>query len=135
MQKSFENNRLPAELAGRFMVKHMGAICRGGFHLATGYLHCSVGVGHKSNQDLLRAAAGVLRGLNGPWVMAADWQCTPEQLAATWWLKLVGGRIIAPEIETCKGRIIDYFVVSDSWAGAALCAKAVGMPCANLTSP
>ena len=126
MQESFENERLPQELAGRFTAKHMGAICKGGFHLATGYLHCSVGVQHKSNLDYLQAAAGVLNGLDGPWIMSADWQCTPEQLEATGWLKLVKGRIVAPKFDTCNGRTIDYFVVSESFAGAVVGAVVVG---------
>ena len=39
MSESFENKQLPAALKGRFMVKQVGAMCKGGVHLATGYLH------------------------------------------------------------------------------------------------
>ena len=62
----------------------------------------------------------VLKTLNGPWILAADFNATPEQLTETGWLKLVGGVIIAPERTTCKKRTIDFFVVSQDLAGSVV---------------
>ena len=74
MAESFEDSKLPASLRGRFSVKHLGAVCKGGIHFASGYLHCTVGLKHPANQEYLQAAAGVLRSLRGPWIFAADFQ-------------------------------------------------------------
>ena len=49
-------------------------MCRGGLHIASAYLHSSLGVKHKLNLDCLQAIAGVLTSLKGPWVLAADFQ-------------------------------------------------------------
>ena len=56
------------------------------------YLNSSLGIKHKRNLDMLQAIAGVLATFKAPWVLAADFQCTPEQLEATGWLKLVKGQ-------------------------------------------
>ena len=80
MDESFADEELPEELRGRFTVKRIGAVCKGGMHVASAYLHSSLGVKHKMNLDLLQAFAGVLSTLKGPWVLAADFQCTPAQL-------------------------------------------------------
>jgi hypothetical protein len=53
--------------------------------------------------------------LQGPWVLSADFNCTPKELAATGFLKLVNGHIVHPKNKTCtagKGRLLDFFVVS-----------------------
>ena len=60
LAESFEDARLPDELKGRFTLKHVGAMCKGGFHLASGYLRCTVGIKHKSNLDYMQAVVGVL---------------------------------------------------------------------------
>ena len=44
-------------------------------------------------------------------MVAGDWNCTPEELARTGWLELVGGCICAPRGPTCNGKVYDYFVV------------------------
>ena len=87
MSVSCEEADLPRTLQGRFMVKHIGAMCKGGFHLASGYLHSSLGIKHKKNLDWLQDASVVLKTLHGPWVLAADFNATPEQLTDTGWLK------------------------------------------------
>lgn len=61
----------------------------------------------------------------GPWILGGDWQCTPDELRITGWLKTVKGVIYAPEAPTCGDRVLDYFVVSEelaqSWAIVAAC--------------
>ena len=59
----------------------------------------------------------MLGTLKGPWVLAADFNCTPQQLEETGFLKLVNGRIVAPSWPTCKNRTIDFFVVSNCLVG------------------
>jgi hypothetical protein len=85
-----------------------------------------VGIQHKSNLDWLQAAAGVLSTLKGTWVLAADFNCTPQQLEETGWLRLVQGKIVAPQLATCHKRVIDFFVVSCNMADMVVGAVAVG---------
>ena len=118
--ESCEDDLLPDVLKARFTTKHVGAVCKGGFHLCSGYLHTGIGIQSKRNLDWLQAAAGVISTLSGPWILAADFNCTPQQLEATGWLKLVGGTIISPNHPTCKNRVIDFFVVSSNLAGMAV---------------
>ena len=66
LSESCEEQFLPKEALGRFTVKQMGAVCKGGIHLASAYLHVSIGVKHKKNLDLLQAMAAVLKTLAGP---------------------------------------------------------------------
>ena len=93
---------------------------QGGIHIASAYLHSSIGIKHKVNLDCLQAIAGVLSTLKGPWVMVADFQRTPAQLEATGWLRLAKGKVVAPMMATCLGRTIDFFVVSEDFGGATV---------------
>ena len=111
-----------------------GAIYMGGFHLCSGYLHTAVGIHHKLNLDWLQAAVGVLSTLKGPWILAADFNCSPQQLEETGWLKMVSGCIVGPLQPTCIDRVIDFFVVSNCMAGMVVGQSLSAMPCANLTS-
>ena len=43
MDESFADEELPEELRGRFTVKRIGAVCKGGMHVASAYLHISLG--------------------------------------------------------------------------------------------
>ena len=102
----------------------VGAICRGGVHFVTVYFHHSVGLKAKVNQDLLHALAAFLNFLEGPWIVSADFQGTPEQLTDTGWLELVKGAVIvAPGVPTCGKRVLDYFVVCRHLAHAAPVAR------------
>ena len=58
--------------------------------------------------------------------MAADFNCTPQQLEETGWLRLVQGKIVAPLLPTCKSRVIDFFVVSNNMSEMVVGAVAVG---------
>ena len=63
--------------------------------------------------DALQLIARVLRAVNGPWAVGGDWECAPDNLRGTRWLKLVCGVIVAPKSPTCRGRVIDFFVVAE----------------------
>jgi hypothetical protein len=81
------------ELGERFRMKQLGAVCRGGIDFGSCYLHSSIGIAAKKNLDLLHKIAGVLRQLAGPWILAGDFNGTPEELEATGFLKLAGGKL------------------------------------------
>ena len=98
----------------RWQFKRLSGICRGGFHLGSLYLHCSVGVTAKVNLDMLQEVAASLHCIEGPWALGGDFQCTPKDLAATGWLTLIGGVIACTELQTCGKNEIDFFVVSKS---------------------
>jgi len=118
--------RLYPEARARFDVKHIGGICRGGVHLATIYLHDSVGVDAKVNLDLLHAAAAALDRLSSPWVLMGDFNCTPDQLRQTGWLSLCNGTVVSPAAYTAGNRTIDFAVVSESLRHAVVGAVVLG---------
>ena len=66
------------------------------------------------NLDQLESVAYTLDGLRGPFVIGGDWNCTPEELNATRWLKRVSGVIVAPAAPTCNDSTYDFFVVHRS---------------------
>ena len=81
------------------------------------YLYSMIGKGGvqaKCNLDLLDSIAFTLSGLVGPWCLGGDWNCTPDQLRETGWLKKVKGVIHAPSTATCNGSTYDFFVVHES---------------------
>ena len=57
-----------------------------------------------------------LDNIMGPWVIGGDWNCEPDDLIQTGWVKRVGGVVIAPANPTCNGSTYDFFVVSKSIA-------------------
>ena len=64
-------------------------------------MHSAVGVTHRYNLDLLQAAAVVIKTLRG--LIAAGFNCTPAELEATGWPKLIGGKVIAPQLAIVSG--------------------------------
>ena len=128
MWESCKDIFFPDELEARFLVKHCGAVVKGGFHLATAYLHCNIGLKHKKNPDLMQGIAAVLRFLKGPWILTADFNATAKELEQSGWLKLVGGTVVAPSMSTCKGMVIDFFVVSNNLVGQWLGRRLWKMP-------
>ena len=120
MEDSCDESTFPSSCQGRFTVKKVGAICKGGFHLAIAYLHSSLGLSHPKNLTLLQDIACVLMTLKDPFVLTADFNGTEDDLRRTGFLKLVGGVIFAPKKATCKGRVIDFFVVSQDLAGSVV---------------
>lgn len=120
MRNSLDKELWPSEFRDRFSLKHVGAICRGGMHLGSCYLASTLaGITAPVNLNLLHLMAGILKVMVGPWAIGGDWNCTPEELAATGWLQVVGGTIVAPKHPTCGDRILDYFVVKCSLGHAA----------------
>ena len=105
------------ELSARVQVRWMGAMCRGGVHLISAYLWTAEGLS-KRNLDLLQALAEVVQAVDGPWILAADFNLRPELLEKSGWLKMVRGTAFCTEAPTCGEQIYDYFVVSEGLAPA-----------------
>ena len=97
---------------GRFIMRRVGAMMKGGVHVGSLYLKDMVGPTAKCNLGTLHFVTLALKGLRGPWCIGGDRNCTPAELEATGWLKLVGGVIVASPSATCNFRTIDFFVVS-----------------------
>ena len=81
------------------------------------YLRCSEGLS-EANQFILEEAKATLLIVRGPWIVAADWNISPATLAASGWLKLVGGVIFATTLPTCNDSTCNYFVVHHTIAHA-----------------
>lgn len=75
----------------RFGLRRIGAVCPGGLHAGSCYLTSAVGIAAPCNLRLLEAIAFALAQLEGPWLLAGDWNCSPQDLTDTGWLQLVGG--------------------------------------------
>ena len=127
-KNSFADEGGDLQLQARFQMKHFGAVCKGGIHFGSCYLHCNWDANRKFNLDLLEAIGARIGTLRGPWIIGGDWQCPPDDLRETGWLKTVKGTIYAPTAPTCGDRALDYFVVSEglAQAGAIVAACTVG---------
>ena len=112
-------------VAHRFLMKKVAAVCKGGFHLGSVYMHDRIGPASELNLKLLDDVAFVLRAISGPWILGGDWNCSPSALAATGFLQLVGGVIHAPTDSTCGGNTYDYFIVSRALSPAVHSVRAV----------
>ena len=69
------------------------------------------------NVDILGALVAFILALEGPWVLAADFNIEPSSLEDTGFLATVKGVIVAPPEPIChakaKGSMYDYFVVPE----------------------
>ena len=53
-------------------------------------------------------------------VLCGDWNLSPEVIAESGFLQMVGGTLFAPAHDTCNDSKYDYFVVSKSFAFAVV---------------
>ena len=88
----------------------LGAFCKGGLYCLSVYFWTSEGLSQR-NLDILHAIAQIIKQLHGPWLLAADFNFTPEEIVSSGWLQLVGGQIHAPSLPTCNRSIYVYFVL------------------------
>ncbi len=108
----------------RYIRRWVGAICKGGVHFGSVYCRTAEGL-TDLNLDILQDIAVDLASVRGPWVLGGDWNVTPEALAASGWLALVNGTVIAPPTPTCNGSVYDYFVVSAKFKQAVVGAAVI----------
>ena len=66
---------------------------------------------------MLQTLAQVISRLRGPWLLAGDFNITPQELVASGWLQLVSEMFCAPQAPTCGKKMYDFFVTSSSLAG------------------
>ena len=102
------NNKLiPDAIAHRVTIAWVSAIATGGFHLISIYLKDCVGM-NAENKMICEHVAAAVRCLDGPCVMAGDWNMQPDTLAKPGILGMVNGTIFAPGLETCNGKVYDF---------------------------
>ena len=84
------------------------------------FFRCTCGIREgltARNLDLLQTLAHVISRLRGPWLLAGDFNITPQELVASGWLQLVRGCCCAPQAPTCGKKMYDFFVTSSSLTG------------------
>ncbi len=101
------------EFAPRISMAWVGGMVPGGFVMFSVYLYPAEGVTPR-NQAVLDEVARLAALLRCPWIVAADWQMCPEDVASARWPALVGATQVAPGAVTCNNNTIDYFAVHDS---------------------
>ncbi len=88
---------------------------------------------------ILGAIAGYLKTLGLPFLLGGDWQCSPQELEATGFTRLLCASICEPgePTNTQAGSTLDYWVVSDGllsagWTAATVigCRFTPHVPCA-----
>jgi len=94
----------------RIKLAWVAGFLAGGLHIGSVYLKDGVGL-DDTNLELLQEIAGALKQLQGPWVLGGDWNVTPQILAQSKWLDMIGGMIVAPDAPTCHDSVYDFFVV------------------------
>ena len=99
----------------RFARLWVGALRKGGFYSASGYLRTGQGAS-AANILILASWAAALSTCDALWCLAADFSMTPQKLTNTGWLSKVDGIGIATILPTCNERVIDLFVVSKLFA-------------------
>jgi hypothetical protein len=110
---------IPHDMRHRLHLAWTGAVLKGGIFNLSVYLKDAEGLG-ETNMALLDAAAVCLNALDGPWIMAGDWNVTPQTLEASNWLKIVNGVVHATALPTCHSSTYDFFVVHKSISHAVV---------------
>ena len=115
---------VPESIQHRFKAVWVGALAKRGFHLCSMYLIDSEGLSD-GNAFILSEAAKFLQGLSGPWILTGDFNMSPEDIAATDWVKQCYATVVAPTLPACFSHTYDYFVVSQGLAPSVLGAARV----------
>lgn len=82
------------------------------------------------NRAILEQAGLKAKSLQWPWMLAGDFNVTPDELEedAGDWLRKIGGVVVKSDSPTCRsasgGRIIDYCVIDARMAGAVVAVSA-----------
>ena len=75
---------------------------------------------------ILEEVAAVVQQLRGPWILAGDWNLTPEILASSNFLKMIGGTVVAPDCLTSNGSVYDYSIIRRGVIPAVHCVYRIG---------
>jgi len=68
-RKSFADGCRGDAVQARFQMKHLGAVCNGGIHFGSCYLHCNWAQNRTFNLDLLQCISAMVATLSGPWII------------------------------------------------------------------
>ncbi|CAK0892144.1 unnamed protein product, partial [Prorocentrum cordatum] len=99
----------------------------------TAYMAPQWGKGSPNPQKLASLAA-LLRAVDDPWIVAADWNLDPEQLLKSEFPQKVGGVVKAPQVTkvTCakgeQGSLLDYCLVRKDFADPAMVEAELEVP-------
>ena len=85
----------------------VGGVLNGGVHVISVYLKDGDNMG-QTNQAILVEAAALIGTLRGPWVIAGDWNISPDQLRQSNWVATVNGVIHEPKEPTCHSSTYDF---------------------------
>ncbi len=96
----------PGRVAGSFLKSWV----KGGIGLASAYFLCSKGL-CAENRDLMNKITSWVRELDGPFILAGDWQMHPSVLVESGWLDVLGAIVVAPDEPTCGEALLDYFII------------------------
>ena len=77
------------------------------------------------NKLVCEHIAATVRCLQGPCVIAGDWNMEPATLSRSGFLAMVNDTIVAPELPTCNGKVYDYFVVTNNFIHAVAGAQRI----------
>ncbi|CAE7357980.1 unnamed protein product [Symbiodinium natans] len=117
-------SHMQAASQGQHIVEGAGieAICvrRGGVSLLliSVYLKCSTPLDIPPNSEIMAALLSMLSQHKGQWLVAGDWNCTPEELLSTNILPHIKGHLIATGEATCQsGRELDFYIISAGLQG------------------
>ena len=86
----------------------------GGILVGVPYLYDGVGA-RGANLDLLQLIAAVMKALKAPWVLAGDFNMTPDELQASGWPKLACATIVSPKGRVGTTRTIDFLPSPIPW--------------------
>ena len=96
---------------GRIRCKWLGCIAKGGIHIISVYLWTAEGLSPR-NLEILQSLAEIVDAIDGPWIVAGDFNMDPGLLMASKWTELAHGIIVASHLPTCGSNTRDFFVVS-----------------------
>ena len=88
---------IPEAIAHRITVAWVSAVAKGGCYLISVYLRDGVGM-NSENTLICEHVCALVRSLDGPCVIAGDWNMAPETLAKSGFLGMVNGTIFSPPI-------------------------------------
>ena len=58
----------------------------------------------------LQELAANPRSLNTPWIVAGDWNMTPDELKQSNWLSVTNACVVAPQAATCNSKTYDFYL-------------------------
>ena len=84
--------------------------------LINAYFYDSIGFKNFSNQQIIQQVYLLTQLFNIPFMLYADFNCTPEDVVESGWLSMLFAQLLIPQGPTSKqsNRIIDFCIVSTS---------------------